>query len=176
MTSRSTLSRTWEQILRRPARTDSLEILRIPSSSSGKRRVDHGRNHLCKIQQDEAGAFQIKTAILSEDGKRAVDKTALSPEGEAHIRSFEEKYRLLSEESGVLSYLKPELRDGGRTARFEFLTGVTLAERLKERISEIAQRGESGSEEDKQKKGCHLSRGGSASRRRLLPAGVYSAL
>lgn len=105
-----------------------------------------------KYNRTRREPFQIKTAILSEDGKRAVDKTALSPEGEAHIRSFEEKYRLLSEESGVLSYLKPELGDGGRTARFEFLTGVTLAERLKERISEIAQRGESGSEEDSRKK------------------------
>ena len=105
-----------------------------------------------KYNRTRRETFQLKTAILSEDGKRAVDKTALCPEGEAHIRSFEEKYRLLSEESGVLSYLKPELRDGGRTARFEFLTGVTLAERLKERISEIAQRGESDSEGDSRKK------------------------
>ena len=50
-----------------------------------------------KYNRTRREPFQIKTAILSEDGKRAVDKTALSPEGEAHIRSFEEKYRLLSE-------------------------------------------------------------------------------
>lgn len=60
--------------------------------------------------------FQIKTAIRLEQGEKTVDKTALCPEGEAHIRSFEEKYRLLSEESGRLTFLKPEIRDGGRTA------------------------------------------------------------
>ena len=32
-------------------------------------------------------AFQIKTAIRMEQGEKAVDKTALCPEGEAHIRS-----------------------------------------------------------------------------------------
>lgn len=42
-----------------------------------------------KYNRTRREPFQIKTAILSEDGKRAVDKTALSPEGEAHIRSFE---------------------------------------------------------------------------------------
>ncbi len=83
-------------------------------------------------------AFQIKTAIRMEQGERAVDKTALCPEGEAHIRSFEEKYRLLSEESGRLTFLKPEIRDGGRTARFAFLTGDTLSKRVGETISQAA--------------------------------------
>lgn len=83
-------------------------------------------------------AFQIKTAIRLEQGEKAVDKTALCPEGEAHIRSFEEKYRLLSEESGRLTFLKPEIRDGGRTARFAFLTGDTLSKRVGETISQAA--------------------------------------
>ncbi len=83
-------------------------------------------------------AFQIKTAIRMEQGEKAVDKTALCPEGEAHIRSFEEKYRLLSEESGRLTFLKPEIRDGGRTARFAFLTGDTLSKRVGETISQAA--------------------------------------
>ena len=30
--------------------------------------------------------FQIKTAIRLEQGEKTVDKTALCPEGEAHIR------------------------------------------------------------------------------------------
>ena len=82
--------------------------------------------------------FQIKTAIRLEQGEKTVDKTALCPEGEAHIRSFEEKYRLLSEESGRLTFLKPEIRDGGRTARFPFLTGDTLSKRLGEAVSPAA--------------------------------------
>ena len=82
--------------------------------------------------------FQIKTAIRMEKGEKVVDKTALCPEGEAHIRSFEEKYRLLSEESGRLTFLKPEIRDGGRTARFEFLTGDTLSKRVGEMVSQTA--------------------------------------
>lgn len=82
--------------------------------------------------------FQIKTAIRMEQGEKVVDKTALCPEGEAHIRSFEEKYRLLSEESGRLTFLKPEIRDGGRTARFAFLTGDTLSKRLGEAVSQAA--------------------------------------
>ena len=58
--------------------------------------------------------FQIKTAIRLDQGEKTVDKTALCPEGEAHIRSFEEKYRLLSAESGRLTFLEPEIR--GRRA------------------------------------------------------------
>ena len=46
--------------------------------------------------------------------------------------------RLLSEESGRLTFLKPEIRDGGRTARFPFLTGDTLSKRLGEAVSPAA--------------------------------------
>ena len=82
--------------------------------------------------------FQIKTAIRLDQGEKTVDKTALCPEGEAHIRSFEEKYRLLSAESGRLTFLEPEIKAGGRTARFPFLTGDTLSKRLGEAVSPAA--------------------------------------
>lgn len=79
--------------------------------------------------------FQIRTSIRMVQGEKVAEKTALCPEGKSHIRSFEEKYRLLSEESGRLTFLKPEIRDGGRTARFSFLTGDTLSKRVGETVS-----------------------------------------
>ena len=45
-----------------------------------------------KYNRTRREPFQIKTAILSEDGKRAVDKTALSPEGEAELRRVYETH------------------------------------------------------------------------------------
>lgn len=88
-----------------------------------------------KYNRTRREEFQIKTSILLENGKKAVDKTALCPEGESHIRSFEKKYHLLKEESRHLTFLKPEIRDGGQTARFEFLEGRTLAESLGQTVS-----------------------------------------
>lgn len=76
--------------------------------------------------------FQIKTAIMESDGTRYVEKSALGDEGIPHIRSFEEKYRKLTGQSTRLRFVEPKLCGDGRTARFPYLQGRTLAELLGE--------------------------------------------
>ena len=41
-----------------------------------------------KYNRTRAEKFQLKTAIVRENGTLSVEKTALSEEGVAHIRSF----------------------------------------------------------------------------------------
>ena len=45
-----------------------------------------------KYNRTRTAEFQLKTEIVQEDGKRSVEKSALSEAGREHIRSFQEKY------------------------------------------------------------------------------------
>ena len=45
-----------------------------------------------KYNRTRAAQFQLKTEIVREDEVLTVEKTALTEAGEAHIRSFGEKY------------------------------------------------------------------------------------
>ena len=53
------------------------------------------RQYLQNTTAPEKEDFQIRTAILEENGKRYVEKTALTAAAEAHIRSMREKYEKL---------------------------------------------------------------------------------
>ena len=59
-----------------------------------------------------------------------MEKTALDDAGSWHILSFEKKYAQLQELCPNIHILKPEMGGDGRSVRFEFLAGVTLAEKL----------------------------------------------
>ena len=74
--------------------------------------------------------FQIKTTILEENGTRYVEKAALSMEGAPHIWSFASNYGLLSGQHRVLKFAEPVIHEDRSRARFPYLTGETLAERL----------------------------------------------
>ena len=74
--------------------------------------------------------FQIKTTILEEDGTRYVEKAALNMEGAPHIWSFASNYSLLAEQHRVLKFAEPVIQEDRFRARFPYLTGETLAERL----------------------------------------------
>lgn len=78
--------------------------------------------------------FQIKTTILEENGTRYVEKAALNMEGAPHIWSFASNYGLLARQHRVLKFAEPMIPEDRSRARFPFLTGETLAERLGQEI------------------------------------------
>ena len=88
-----------------------------------------------KYNRTRREKFQIKTQIMEEAGVRFAEKIALCEEGIPHIRSFEEKYNFLTSQNGSLFLVKPELVKDGRTARFDYLQGKTLAELLGEELN-----------------------------------------
>ena len=79
--------------------------------------------------------FQIRTAILEENGKRYVEKTALTAAAEAHIRSMREKYEKLISVNPAVKVLEPHYSKDNKAVRFGFLKGKTLAEILGEQIT-----------------------------------------
>ena len=85
-----------------------------------------------KYNRTREDCFQIRTEIREKNGTREVWKTALYPEGKAHIQSFEEKYQVLDRQNPSLKLAKPELQDEGMTAVFPYLEGKTRAELLGE--------------------------------------------
>lgn len=88
-----------------------------------------------KYNRTRQDRYQIKTEIFEDAGTLFVEKTALKPEGTEHIRSFEEKYRVLTSQNERLKLAKPEILEDGWKVRFPYLKGQTLAELLGERIS-----------------------------------------
>ncbi|MCB6610793.1 glycosyltransferase [[Clostridium] symbiosum] len=88
-----------------------------------------------KYNRTRQEKFQIKTQILEENRTRFVEKTALCEEGIPHIRSFDEKYNLLTSQNGSMKLVKPEVSEDGWTARFNYLQGRTMAEILGEELA-----------------------------------------
>ena len=79
--------------------------------------------------------FQLKTAIVRENGALSVEKTALTEAGAGHMGSFWEKYQMIREQNPRIRFLEPEFKDGGKTAWcFRYLEGETLADALADRI------------------------------------------
>lgn len=84
--------------------------------------------------------FQIRTGILEEDGRRLVEKRALTEAGCLHIKSFRDKYRALQGQNARIQVLAPYLTEDGNAVRFQYLEGMTLAESLgKEIRGEVSQ-------------------------------------
>ena len=94
------------------------------------------RTIFVKYNRTRREAFAIRTSIGEENGRRYVEKTALDDAGSWHILSFEKKYAQLQGLCPNIHILKPEMGGDGRSVRFEFLAGVTLAEKLGRQISE----------------------------------------
>lgn len=55
-----------------------------------------------KYNKTRREAFQIRTSLVEEEGCPFVEKTALRPEGAAHIKSLGEKYKSLTAQSQKL--------------------------------------------------------------------------
>ena len=70
-----------------------------------------------KYNRTRAAQFQLKTEIVREDEVLTVEKTALTEAGEAHIRSFGEKYEKIRDLNPAIRFLKPEWKKDKKTAR-----------------------------------------------------------
>lgn len=77
--------------------------------------------------------FQIKTQICVEDGVRFVEKSAVRPEGVAHIARFAESYERMEQFYENVSLLKPEFH--GDIMRYDYVEAPTLDELLEQRIA-----------------------------------------
>ncbi len=88
------------------------------------------RTIFAKYNRTRRPKFQICTRILQENGKKWVEKKALTGEAAAHIRSLEEKRSLLAAQSPQAEVLAACLSEDGLSASFRFLEGETLDEQL----------------------------------------------
>ena len=87
-----------------------------------------------KYNRTRSEKFQLKTAIVRENGALSVEKTALTEAGAGHMGSFWEKYQMIREQNPRIRFLEPEFKDGGKTVCFRYLEGETLADALADRI------------------------------------------
>ena len=76
--------------------------------------------------------FQIRTQICEEDGVRFAEKSAVRPEGRAHILKFEDSFRNMERYYENVSLLEPELH--GDVMRYAYVEAPTLDELLEQRI------------------------------------------
>ena len=83
-----------------------------------------------KYNRTRAERFQIRTEIVRKKGKKYTRKTALCPEGRGHIQSFRDKYEALCRECEALHFAEPSFSRDGMTARFDFIEGDTLENRI----------------------------------------------
>ena len=88
-----------------------------------------------KYNRTRAEQFQLKTEIVREDGVLTVEKTALTKAGEAHIRSFGEKYEKIRDLNPAVRFLKPEWKKDQKTVSFQYLNGKTVGDALARRSS-----------------------------------------
>ena len=83
-----------------------------------------------KYNRTRKEAFQIRTSIIEEDGTRYVEKTALTPAAESHIRSLKEKKETLFRYFVNVKPAEVWISEDGLRARFPFIQGETLAESI----------------------------------------------
>ena len=83
-----------------------------------------------KYNYNREEKYRIRTSIERKDDKKYVVKKALSEEGIEHIRSFEQKRKLLTEENASLDYIKADISADGYSAKFDFIEGESLAKSL----------------------------------------------
>ena len=69
-----------------------------------------------KYNRTRSEKFQLKTAIVRENGALSVEKTALTEAGAGHMGSFWEKYQMIREQNPRIRFLLPVSggRDPGR--------------------------------------------------------------
>ena len=87
-----------------------------------------------KYNRTRKEEFQIRTAILEENGRKWVEKSALTDAGIPHIEAFLWKYKGLTKQSSAVRVAEPILSEDGSCARFPYLEGKTLAELLGHKI------------------------------------------
>ena len=80
-----------------------------------------------KYNRTRAAQFQLKTEIVREDEVLTVEKTALTEAGEAHIRSFGEKYEKIGRIFDTTRFSDEYCKYGEFTGT---MVGITCADRV----------------------------------------------
>ncbi len=89
---------------------------------------------MVRYSNDRAGAYQIKTEMYETEDGLQVSKTALSSDGESHIRNMEQSFHTLCEQyEGIFTIAPCEYRDG--KVVFPFVKGVSLANKMQEALA-----------------------------------------
>lgn len=78
--------------------------------------------------------FQIKTMISGKP--REVEKSALTEEGILHIQLLRKNCKILNEQHVNLRFAWPEIGSNNKSARFPYLEGQTLSEKLGREIKD----------------------------------------
>lgn len=83
-----------------------------------------------RISRDRKSSFQIITTIIEENGEKYVLKTAGTKDSEKHIQSLKKNYDILSKMYGKSINIIPCTLLDNKTARFDFVEGETLTNRI----------------------------------------------
>lgn len=84
---------------------------------------------MVRYANDRASAYQMKTEILFEADGFMVRKTALTQEGDAHLKQMAESYHKLTEQyAGVFEIAPCAYSDGALT--FPFVKGTNLSQKM----------------------------------------------
>lgn len=83
-----------------------------------------------KYSNERSRRFALKTEILEEEGKRLVRKSALYPEGRAHVENLMRWYQTLSETYASAGWRLNSCTHTEDGAVLEYLQGQTLEEKL----------------------------------------------
>lgn len=99
-----------------------------------KKEREDGQNTIeyIKFNRTRKEQFQIKTVISGKP--RQVEKTALTEEGVPHIQLFQSNCKILNQQHKNLKFARPKMSSDGKSARFPYLEGQTLSEKLGEEI------------------------------------------
>ena len=89
-----------------------------------------------KYNTTRSEEFQIKTEIGREQAVRYVEKSELCLAGSGHIESFPEKYESLKDQNPRIAYASPVISEDQAHARFPYIEGSTLLEKLGQQIRE----------------------------------------
>jgi hypothetical protein len=85
-----------------------------------------------KYNYDRAPEFQTKTVICEVDGKRHIEKTAITESAKAHISTFEAKYEKAKNLYSNIELLQADVKD--ETVIYPYLEGESIQSYLKRRV------------------------------------------
>lgn len=89
---------------------------------------------MVRYSNDRAAAYQIKTEMYMGKNGMEVRKTALHPQGEAHLKQMEQTYEKLCRQYDPATFTIVPCKWDGACLVSPFVKGVTLSERMKEAL------------------------------------------
>lgn len=88
-----------------------------------------------KYSNERSRRFSVRTDLMEDEQGKVVRKSAVYPEGKAHVQALLRWYQLLSKEFEAVGYDVNRCIENEQGVELEYLTGQTLEEVLDEKIS-----------------------------------------